>query len=161
MTTTIKAIETRYKGYRMRSRLEARWAVFFDAWSGDRWEYESEGFDLGEVGWYLPDFRFRAGWGEIKPSASKGFQQAMNKCAALASITKESVILISGNPWPGEYHITYFAHDWPSPGTDYRFSAGGFVTPKYDERIDDELMNAFKAARSARFEHGESGYTHG
>jgi hypothetical protein len=27
----IKAIETRYKGYRFRSRLEARWSVFFDA----------------------------------------------------------------------------------------------------------------------------------
>ena len=27
----IKAIETVYKGYRFRSRLEARWAVFFDA----------------------------------------------------------------------------------------------------------------------------------
>ena len=27
----IKAIETSYKGYLFRSRLEARWAVFFDA----------------------------------------------------------------------------------------------------------------------------------
>jgi len=26
----IKAIETQYRGYRFRSRLEARWAVFFD-----------------------------------------------------------------------------------------------------------------------------------
>jgi hypothetical protein len=43
----IKAIETRYKGYRFRSRLEARWAVFFDA-LGVEWEYEKEGFDLGE-----------------------------------------------------------------------------------------------------------------
>ena len=28
---SIKAIETRYNGYRFRSRTEARWAVFFDA----------------------------------------------------------------------------------------------------------------------------------
>jgi hypothetical protein len=27
----VKAIETQYNGYRFRSRLEARWAVFFDA----------------------------------------------------------------------------------------------------------------------------------
>jgi hypothetical protein len=27
----IKTIETIYNGYRFRSRLEARWAVFFDA----------------------------------------------------------------------------------------------------------------------------------
>lgn len=33
----IKAIETYYKGYMFRSRLEARWAVFFDA-SGIKWE---------------------------------------------------------------------------------------------------------------------------
>jgi hypothetical protein len=52
---TIKAIETQYKGYRFRSRLEARWAVFFDA-VGLNFEYEKEGFDLGEVGYYLPDF---------------------------------------------------------------------------------------------------------
>lgn len=51
----IKAIETRYKGYRFRSRLEARWAVFFDA-LGIEWEYEKEGYDLGEAGLYLPDF---------------------------------------------------------------------------------------------------------
>ena len=31
---TAKAIETRYAGHRFRSRLEARWAVFFDALGG-------------------------------------------------------------------------------------------------------------------------------
>lgn len=41
----IKAIETLYNGYKFRSRLEARWAVFFDA-VGSKWEYEKEGFDL-------------------------------------------------------------------------------------------------------------------
>ena len=51
----IKAIETEYNGYRFRSRLEARWAVFFDA-LGIEYEYEKEGYDLGELGWYLPDF---------------------------------------------------------------------------------------------------------
>jgi hypothetical protein len=51
----IKAIETKYKGYRFRSRLEARWAVFFDA-IDLAWEYEVEGFDLGNNQYYLPDF---------------------------------------------------------------------------------------------------------
>ena len=51
----IKAIPTVYKGYRFRSRLEARWAVFFDA-CGVKWEYEPEGFDLGNGVYYLPDF---------------------------------------------------------------------------------------------------------
>ena len=51
----LKAIETEYKGYRFRSRLEARWAVFFDA-CGVKWEYEPEGYDLGNGTYYLPDF---------------------------------------------------------------------------------------------------------
>lgn len=55
MSTTIKAIETVYNGYRFRSRLEARWARFFDV-LGIRYEYEKEGYDLGSDGWYLPDF---------------------------------------------------------------------------------------------------------
>lgn len=66
-----RAIETRYKGYRFRSRLEARWAVFFDA-LGLRWEYEPEGFELPGGVRYLPDFRVHAPnnlttWFEVKP----------------------------------------------------------------------------------------------
>lgn len=50
-----KAIETHYNGYRFRSRLEARWAVFFDA-AGIKYEYEPEGFELDDGTKYLPDF---------------------------------------------------------------------------------------------------------
>ena len=39
----MRPIETKYKGCRFRSRLEARWAVFFDA-LGIKWWYEPEGF---------------------------------------------------------------------------------------------------------------------
>lgn len=50
----IKAIQTFYKGYHFRSRLEARWAVFFDA-LGIKWKYEDQGYERdGEK--YLPDF---------------------------------------------------------------------------------------------------------
>lgn len=54
----IKAIQTEYRGYLFRSRLEARWAVFFDA-CGVEWEYEPEGYDLGHGVYYLPDFLLR------------------------------------------------------------------------------------------------------
>ena len=52
---TITAIPTEYKGYLFRSRLEARWAVFFDA-CRVKWEYEPEGFALPNGQFYLPDF---------------------------------------------------------------------------------------------------------
>src|SRR4051794_36842200 len=47
----IKAIPTRYRGRLFRSRLEARYAAFFDI---VKWEWEYEPFDL--EGW-IPDFR--------------------------------------------------------------------------------------------------------
>src|SRR5262245_27464288 len=65
--TALKAIETRYKGYRFRSRLEARWAVFFDSLKIP-WVYEPEGFDINGI-WYLPDFflpTFEV-YAEVKP----------------------------------------------------------------------------------------------
>jgi len=69
----IKAIETQWKGYRFRSRLEARWAVFFER-IGVEWQYEPQGFQrewpFGEVHKYLPDFRITIGsnayWVEVK-----------------------------------------------------------------------------------------------
>lgn len=70
-SVTIKPIQTRAYGHHFRSRLEARWAVFFDN-LGFRWEYEPEGFDIdGEA--YLPDFRVWTPqgepiWYEIKPA---------------------------------------------------------------------------------------------
>lgn len=75
--TEYKAIETIYNGYRFRSRLEARWAVFFDT-AGIRYEYEPEGFEIEYSDWdqpirYLPDFYF-PDWdiyGEVKPSLEK------------------------------------------------------------------------------------------
>ncbi len=51
----LNPLQTEYKGYLFRSRLEARWAVFFDT-LGVKWEYESEGYDLGDGIHYLPDF---------------------------------------------------------------------------------------------------------
>lgn len=51
----IQAIETIYKGYRFRSRSEARWAVFFDA-LGIKYIYEPEGYVFEDGTKYLPDF---------------------------------------------------------------------------------------------------------
>ena len=49
-----KPIETRYNGIVYRSRLEARWAIFFNSLSIP-YIYEPEGFNLDGL-MYLPDF---------------------------------------------------------------------------------------------------------
>lgn len=53
--SSIPAIETKYAGCRFRSRLEARWAVFFDT-LGIQWEYEPQGYENYYGQRYLPDF---------------------------------------------------------------------------------------------------------
>lgn len=58
----IAAIPTEYRGRRYRSRLEARWAAFFDCL---KWEHEYEAFDLS--GW-VPDFVIK---GQKKPSGDR------------------------------------------------------------------------------------------
>lgn len=70
--TTMRAIQTRYHGCHFRSRLEARWAVFFDS-LGVPWEYEPQGFEFPYPGGttadrYLPDFWLprQEVWIEIK-----------------------------------------------------------------------------------------------
>lgn len=95
----MRAIETRYKGYRFRSRLEARWAVFFDA-LGIGWEYEPEGYDLGEADLYLPDFWLpnisNGIWVEIK--GQQPTKQEIAKIAKLALKTGHIATFRIGEP---------------------------------------------------------------
>lgn len=95
---TARAIETKYKDYRFRSRTEAKWAIFFDA-MGIEWEYEPEGYDLGEAGWYLPDFwlPYFKMWVEIKGINPN--DDELNKARALCDATRNRVIIFVGNPW--------------------------------------------------------------
>lgn len=94
----IKPIETRYKGYRFRSRLEARWAVFFDA-LGLKWEYEYEGFAL-RSGWYLPDFYFPEGdyYIEIKPSTDAVNDRDISRYEELAKARHRGLYVLFGVP---------------------------------------------------------------
>lgn len=74
-----KALETTYMGCRFRSRLEARWAVFFDALGWD-WQYEKEGYTVGfydgdQIPW-LPDFEIITPSGQhfyVEVKGDRGF----------------------------------------------------------------------------------------
>ena len=101
---TLGAIETAYCGYRFRSRLEARWAVFLDAVDLG-YRYESEGFDLDGVR-YLPDFWLPklAIWLEIKPTFPA--PEEIEKARALARLTTLPCVIVhgdlrapTGDPW--------------------------------------------------------------
>jgi hypothetical protein len=103
MNEDIKPIPTFYNGWKFRSRLEARWAVFFDALE-IKWIYEPESFDLSDVyndngkSFYIPDFFLpkQDMFVECKPTIFK--QNEMRKCLALHKITGKNILLLSGVP---------------------------------------------------------------
>lgn len=206
---TIKAIETRYAGCRFRSRLEARWAVFFDT-LGIQWEYEPEGFETA-AGPYLPDFciELPAGqtlWFEVKPDGapSDPRHRALVEESGIPLVVARGLPRSyrdqqresycgkdSGSPlyalWPeqGEAFAAFVGAEWGLDlGPDLVYELHYNAEEMWDHLNKDrrwvqeapetvhlalyaphvwtpcdsrDVDAAYTAARSARFEHGESG----
>jgi hypothetical protein len=102
----IKAIETMYNGYRFRSRLEARWAVFFNA-IRMHYEYEMEGFSLPNGKSYLPDFYLPhlKVYVEIKPSFDGLTENDLWKFDGFATNGEKQLLLIAGVPLSHEMYL--------------------------------------------------------
>ena len=138
---TIKAIQTEYNDYKFRSRLEARWAVFFDK-IGISYQYEIEGYEVATGVWYLPDFRIDSGWVEVKPKSGID-NESTEKMGLLVAGLQEPGIIVYGDPLD-HYAVLFLPH---------------FLKPGYIRHIANfnNLANYHDAAvtaRQARFEHG-------
>lgn len=209
----IGAIETRYAGCRFRSRLEARWAVFFDA-LGIAWEYEPQGFQCSyrlslEEGTfpYLPDFWLPdlGLWAEVKGTLDDSELLRLLNAAAHLSVNGDAgcggevgghdVLVLGhlGRPeipnQPVRLHMhkgDLYAYAWPTDegcrnkreifiAADYggglksiltrekrwtSQSLTAFLLDGFDSAIchppGPRFVRALTAARSARFEHGET-----
>jgi hypothetical protein len=174
----IKAIETRYGGYRYRSRLEARYAVFMDV-LGIPFEYEKEGFNLGSAGCYLPDFFIPHSapygdtlidlsmWLEIKGEMPE--QDEIQKMIALSQMTGQTGFIMYG--LPSQNHVIEVYRNGFDMGGSGAKSMGKIIpyTPMEDliwfitnrspimGPMIPFIYRAVEAAKSARFEFGESG----
>lgn len=110
----IRAIETSYRGCRFRSRLEARWAVFFDT-LGIKWTYEPERFAVGNSS-YLPDFLLETGtWIEVK-----GDEQRVDKDYLIAAARE--LPQLDQIEWPGPKLL--ILGNIPEPRTELRDGIG-------------------------------------
>lgn len=151
----IKAIETIYKGYRFRSRLEARWAVVFDALGLD-WEYEPEGFQFSDGTRYLPDFYIRnSEWFvEVKPKKELSGKE-LHKIQLLDSQ------VIDGGDYPSlgclitpelrEVNPTRYYHD------DVDFDQNILFFQRLGMGEDIRKLNkSIKNGKQVRFEYGET-----
>jgi hypothetical protein len=101
----MKAIPTLYRGILFRSRLEARWAEFFDHLDIE-WQYEPEGYEL-EHARYLPDFwlpyvRSRGAEGGVffEVKATSPTENERHKAKLLAIGSNRPVIVPSRSPNP-------------------------------------------------------------
>ena len=186
---TIKAIETKYAGCRFRSRLEARWAVFFNT-LGVPWEYEPQGFILSNGTYYLPDFLLTdcGTWVEVKGAESALDKNLMRLAARdlpfmngrgergprmlvlgpIPDVTQQQPDRfgeIRDLTWVGldsedpELRVG-FGHYYKNhrPWWDDLESPLPWLTPVLSESESMyDARDAYVAARSARFEHGECG----
>lgn len=144
---TIGPIETKYRDCLFRSRQEARWACCFDALD-ILWRYEAEGFQLDGYK-YLPDFLLpELGiWLEIKgkePTVAEFIKATM-----LAQYDRERTVLLTWENFEERTALDNLAFWHDDDGVFHSVRGWRWLT---------NAETGWMAARSARFEHGESGY---
>ena len=95
----IQAKPTIYNGVQMRSRLEAKWAAFFDQ-IGWRWEYEPDGF--GD--YYIPDFMIlgpRPLLIEVRPVATEpGYEAQIPTMRISPDLWKHDLLVVGATALP-------------------------------------------------------------
>lgn len=99
-------IETKYKGYKFKSPLAAKWAVFFDE-LGLPYEYKKEGFDIGGE-YYVPGLWVPVWNAFIEIKREQPTKGEIRKAKILNKKSGKKVLIFSGLPWPKEYSITSF-----------------------------------------------------
>ena len=137
----IKPIETRYDGYKFRSRIEARWALFFKT-LGAPYEYEKEGYQLPDGTWYLCDFWLPKDFAWIVIKGEKPSQLEILKLTQLAQGTQCRAAYIFWGPIP---HPTTWKKTWKVISV---LNTAQSILANYS---DARISYALNAARSARF----------
>lgn len=143
----MKAIETSWRGWRFRSRTEARWAVALTT-ASIAFEYEPQGFELPS-GWYLPDFWLPAEkfWLEIKGEEPNAREIAVARDLSIGSGYR--VLIAVGAPDPTRRYLTViFGADAESEEL-FDLPAGAYAAARA-ERFDGKPMQGKRGPNSAR-----------
>lgn len=146
----IQAIETSYKGCRFRSRLEARWAVFFDALDIP-WEYEPQGWEMDGGARYLPDFWLpeQRDWVEVKGATPTG--KELGKISAfsreLDHRDKRLKLFVGGIPEPDADYVGQHEKLWHWEAS-VKMSTARLADPSTWRLGIDELTNLGPAPQS-------------
>jgi hypothetical protein len=155
MEYSMKAIDTLYNGNYFRSRLEARWAVFFDA-LGVKYEYEPEGFKSLKGDMYLPDFYLPDTYirGESKGVYIEIKPESYPKADLMASsFFSEPLVLFRGMPHANIWGSDYWGYKYHDSRNGY---CGGYqLTPFWDNYM---LFWMCGKCRASKIEFSEGNY---
>lgn len=153
----MKAIETKYNGILFRSRLEARWAILFDALKLD-WVYEPECFEMDNGSKYTPDFfipKYEL-YIEIKPNLE--WMKNPYHLERYKAFSKLFIVLSGGFPNFKVCSIfDYYGDDCADvvfcPNSKYEpFFFTGQNVGEYDEAVNDDFYkDELDVVRSYRF----------
>ena len=144
----MKALETNWRGFRFRSRTEARWAVALTT-ANIPFEYEPQGFDLPS-GWYLPDFWLpeRKQWLEIKGEEPSDRELALAR--DLSSASGRYVLIAVGPPDPDNDYLTSVWGQEPLSEVMLQLPSAAYAAARA-ERFDGKPQTAAKPSpNSAR-----------
>lgn len=157
---TMQALPSVYRGVHFRSRLEARWAIYFDL-IGCKWQYEPEGYDLPS-GNYCPDFWCEDNFfAEVKPTIEEA-PEAIVKLVDLVGLSGHGAFLLTGNP-STKTQLAYHKNDdgvgeecfFPAIFCHYAFTYKHWYCPYFGVEIDDEISEWYAhIATNARFNNG-------
>lgn len=141
--TQHKARPTTYNGITYRSRIEARWAAFFDHLN-IRFSYEPKAFDLGALGWYLPDFYLpqQAFWIEVKARDPEPIE--LEKLSGVTQQRREIGLLLGGPcDWRGKVWATLAGDDTASIAHPVRLCSGLFIHENKESTCKNPLCLMF------------------
>lgn len=132
MSELMRAIETVYLGYRFRSRLEARWAHFFET-LGVTWEYEPEGYEIGGRR-YLPDFYLPSTrtFLEVKPRRGEEVDEKPREIVrsggdrfAFGNTERSEMVVVYGDPLNADADVLGLFRSRRTEADDVWVSRGG------------------------------------
>ena len=176
----MQALKTFYNHNKYRSRLEAKWAVYFDQ-MGVKFEYEPAGFNIGHK-CYLPDFYLPEldTYIEVKPESGDR-DQVFNDMVAMIEIGASSIgkcLAVFGDPlnhklmaagriddgekWSDDFSewcaICFYKESGKtSIGATFNLTGAEKVSSKLSKKPRSIIENYKQKiyARFAQFEHGE------
>ena len=157
----LKPIPTNYNGNSFRSKIEARWALFFDTLN-IKYKYELEGYDLEGL-YYLPDFWLPDLNMFVEIKGLPMNETDRQKVKRLSKISNKKVLILTGSIpsfedfLSNEYETECYLENegWDNNYFFCECEDCGAIGVEFEGRSDRMICKSHKCSKSY---HGDKGY---